>query len=437
MRLRDTIGLLLCTTLLSPGISAASGHDDDNDLKNVVYVQSNNPQPGKNAVLGYVRNPKTGVLTEMPGSPFLTGGTGFLNSSERLGPDDADQQFVVTADNRFLYVVNEGSGTIAGFAIQSNGSLKPVPGSPFPSGGVHPVSIGITDYLLFVVNQGDQLPGGAGGTHKPTYASFLQLGQGTLIPLPEPQPSQVAGSSPTQALISPNGRLLFDANLFENPFNNTGLPPFIPPFSSELHSYYVTPIGILVPAAKTAPPSPIPPFILGLQAHPTQKILYAGFVVASAIGTYTYDDNGHMTFVGTAPGAPNGGLCWIAISPNAKNLYTSDAITDQIDVYSIADPLHPVLTQTVNLAGIKNPANFNVTATLWDTTPFQLQTSPDGAFLYVVNHQETVGGNATGNALHILKIGTGGTLTEIPSSPLVFPASEVPNNAHPLGVAVF
>jgi DNA-binding beta-propeller fold protein YncE len=425
----------VCLAFAAAALLAAAPDDDHDGPKNVVYVHSNNPQPGKNAVLAYTRDPNTGVLTEMAGSPFLTRGAGFLGGLG-LGPDDHDQEIVVTRDHRFLYVVNQGSSTIAGFAIASDGSLTAVPGSPFPSGGIQPASIGIDGFLLIVANRGDQQPGGGGGTHPPTYASFVIFPEGSLIPLPVPQPAQVGGSSPSQALISPSGRFLFDANLFENPFNNMGLPPFFPAFSTELHSYRVNEFGILVPAAQTAPP--FPPFILGLQVHPLQNILYAGFVAASVLATYTYDNNGIMTLVGTTPGAPNGGLCWIAISPNANNLYTADAITDQIDVYSIAaDPLHPTLIQTVNLAGIKNPVNFLLTGTFWDTTPFQLQTSPDGTFLYVVNHEESDPvGNTTGNALHILKIGTGGTLTEIPSSPMVFPLSEVPMNAHPLGVAV-
>ena len=112
-------------------------------------------------------------------------------------------------------------------------------------------------------------------------------------------------------------------------------------------------------------------------------------------------------------------MCWIAISPDSKNLYTSDAITDQIDVYSIAaNPLSPVLVQTLSLAGTKNPANFDVTATFWDTTPFQLKTSPDGKFLFVINHEvSNPVGNTTGDALHVMKIGAGGMLTEVPTSP--------------------
>ena len=79
----------------------------------------------------------------MPGSPFPASGTGFLNAAEVLGPDDNDREIVATPDHRFLYVTNQGSNTVAAFAIQSNGSLQPVPGSPFSSGGIGPCSIGL------------------------------------------------------------------------------------------------------------------------------------------------------------------------------------------------------------------------------------------------------------------------------------------------------
>ena len=66
---------------------------------------------------------------------------------------------MATPDHRFLYVTNEGSNTITGFAVQADGSLKTVPGSPFPSGGVGPGSIGILDGpLMIVANRGDQKP---------------------------------------------------------------------------------------------------------------------------------------------------------------------------------------------------------------------------------------------------------------------------------------
>jgi 6-phosphogluconolactonase (cycloisomerase 2 family) len=442
MNLRTAIALLpIALVSLAP---AVRGDDNVGNLKNIVYVQTNNPLG--NSVLAYRLDPGSGQLTEISGSPFLTGGTGYLNAAEVLGPDDTDQEIVATPDHRFLYVTNEGSNTIAGFAVQSDGSLKAVPGSPFPSGGVEPGSIGIDGPFLIVVNRGNQNPGATTGTQKPTYASFLILPEGSLIQIPVPQPSLVAGSSPTQALIAPGGNLMFDSHLFEYPFTLMGAPPFIPPYASELHSYRIGLFGELTPAAQTAPPSPIPPYILGLQVHPTSPILYAGFVVASLLATYTYDANGNMSFVGVTPSGnaadantPGTGLCWVTISPDAKYLYTSGAITDQIDAYSIAkDPLHPVHLQTVDLNGTKAGVNFPVVGTLYDTTPFQSKVSPDGHFLVVVNHEvSNPGGNATGNTVHVLQIDGSGMLNEVSDSPRYLTGDGVPQTAHPLGVVVF
>ena len=251
----------LATMLLLAPICIASAlmaGDDDDDRKggsnpsNVVYVNSNNP--AHNAILAYRRNPLTGALTEMSGSPFATGGKGFYNNDERLGPDDHDQELVATPDHKYLYAVNQGSATIAAFRIQNDGSLKAVQGSPFPAGGMQPASIGLIDDGLIVANRGDQNPGGGGGTNVPNYAVFRMKGGGALelkskLPL-------MPGSSPTQALVSPNGKLMFDTHLFEVPFNNAGFPPFIPPFSSVLHSYRIGDEGKLTPAGVANLPAP-------------------------------------------------------------------------------------------------------------------------------------------------------------------------------------
>src|SRR5690349_24755108 len=62
------------------------------DGPSVVYIESNNPAAGENAVLAFRRNSATGALKELSSGPFLTGGTGFLNSQGLLGPDDSDRE---------------------------------------------------------------------------------------------------------------------------------------------------------------------------------------------------------------------------------------------------------------------------------------------------------------------------------------------------------
>src|SRR4051812_12544254 len=70
---------------------------------NVVYVESNDPRPGKNSILAYRQNPTTGALTPLAGGPFFTGGKGVENLDEGLGPDDSDQEVIVSKDKRFLF----------------------------------------------------------------------------------------------------------------------------------------------------------------------------------------------------------------------------------------------------------------------------------------------------------------------------------------------
>src|SRR5947209_2560809 len=85
-----------------------------------VYVESNNPGAGQNAVLAFNRS-ADGTLTQI--GTFSTHGTGQLNLPKVVGPDDSSQEVVATPDGRFLYAVNQGSGTVAAFRIERDGSL--------------------------------------------------------------------------------------------------------------------------------------------------------------------------------------------------------------------------------------------------------------------------------------------------------------------------
>jgi hypothetical protein len=83
-----------------------------------------------------------GVLTEISGSPF-SGGTGRNSNNVLLSPDD-----------RFLFVSNNGSNQVSVFSVAANGSLTLVTGSPFATGGITPAGMA-TDAagkFLFVAN---------------------------------------------------------------------------------------------------------------------------------------------------------------------------------------------------------------------------------------------------------------------------------------------
>ena len=98
------------------------------------------------------------------------------------------------------------------FTINKDGSLTPVDGSPYPSGGSNPVSVGLANNdVLVVVNQ-DQDPMHP-GMYLPNYTSFQVSKKGALMPVKNSTISLDLGSSPSQALISPDGKLMFGADL--------------------------------------------------------------------------------------------------------------------------------------------------------------------------------------------------------------------------------
>ncbi|HET9167174.1 MAG TPA: beta-propeller fold lactonase family protein, partial [Candidatus Angelobacter sp.] len=91
------------------------------------YVYVNNQTPS-NSVTAYSVS-SAGVLTNVPGSPFATGGSG--RSVVCYGMD----RMVVTQVNSLLYVANTGNMTISAFHINpATGALTSVAGSPFASG---------------------------------------------------------------------------------------------------------------------------------------------------------------------------------------------------------------------------------------------------------------------------------------------------------------
>ena len=100
-----------------------------------VYVNSNTAR--QNSIDAFDRH-ADGMLTSMPGSPFATGGAG---TGEVIGSQDAVR---ITPDGRYLLAVAAGSNEISVLRIEDDGALTPVEGSPFPSGGLVPVSIALT-----------------------------------------------------------------------------------------------------------------------------------------------------------------------------------------------------------------------------------------------------------------------------------------------------
>ena len=115
------------------------------DVVGQVYVNDNTA--GVNTVAGFDRH-GDGSLSPLPGSPFQVGGAG-------TGKGTASQGALqLSADGQFLLAVDAGSNQISVLRIERDGSLDPADDSPVSSGGVNPVSIAVSGKLVYVANQG-------------------------------------------------------------------------------------------------------------------------------------------------------------------------------------------------------------------------------------------------------------------------------------------
>jgi len=246
-RRRTGAAALLALTVALPGLAAAQGEPSsdagDHAGRNghVLYVESNVTQAGQNSILAYRIDPD-GSLRPLIGSPFLTGGTGYYDSSFKLGPFDNDQNVILNGARSILYAVNGGSNTIAALRLDRDGRPTPLPGSPFAAGGSTPVSLGLhRDTLVAVDSAEDPAQATAdGGKPRLPKVSVSRVGfDGRLALEPYASLTLPTGSNPTQALTTSTGSFVFSAEF---------------PGGGNLLSFYQTPDGRLIPADKVALP---------------------------------------------------------------------------------------------------------------------------------------------------------------------------------------
>ena len=406
---------------------------------NIIYVVSNDPVENGNSILAYKRD-QDGNLTPLSGSPFLTSGKGYATKEKEyglphFGPFDLDQNIIFNQEKTRLFATNGGSDSIAVFDIQSDGTLKAVPGSPFPSGGKNPVSLGLAGDKLYVVNKNED-PGRDMTKTKPNYTGFRVNPNGTLIPIPNSTIELATASrSPTQALIVKE-RFIFDGDFGRFPLASRvamwgeDLKKDTP---SMIRSFRIKPNGTL----EQNPPTPAPPgafdggldvdndgepdpLMFGLQKHPTKQLIYVSMVSGARMAVFSYDDRGKLSLENIVT---NKGqlICWIKINKKGTRAYTTNNGDNTVSVYDLTDPINPKEIQTLKLKG--------------NGHPYQLDLDSKESFMYIVKHRtfpETPIGK--GNELDVLKIKEDGTLEEVSSSPIKLPVRD-DLLARPQGVA--
>jgi 6-phosphogluconolactonase (cycloisomerase 2 family) len=352
---------------------AALAHGFGSPVIGHVYTDGNNA--GANTVAVFDRH-IDGSLTANPGSPYPAGGVG-------LGTGLGSQGAVQTADGgRYVLAADAGSNQISVLRAGWNGSLTPVPGSPFSSGGVEPNSIAVHNNLVYVSNAGNGGPG--------DYAGFYLSPWGGLIPITNSTVSIPAGSGPGVVLFNNNGTKLIGTLV------NT----------SQINSFTVGWNGRLT----AAPGSPFAGQGLGAfgsafsTTNPSQLFVSnphngAGLGTVSA---FNDSFNGVLTSIGASPFADQQTApCWVAVTPDGRYLYAVNTASGTVSEYTIGfdGSLTLIGSTTVSSAG-------GVGAT--DAT-----VSADGRDLYVnESAAHTVASFSINN----------GQLTELTSSPTALPA---------------
>ncbi len=392
-----------------PATGATQGRTRRVPLSGTVYVESNSTAPDSNEILAF--RYRDGVLSGRGVRRYPTGGSGSHDLSNS-GVLDADQEIITNPRRTLLFAVNSSSDTIAVFHIHAGGGLTPVAGSPFPSNGKAPSSVGLAGSTLIVANKAQD--GVRNLTSSPAnYTSFHVRGNGSLGP-PISSIDVPPDSSPLQAYITPDRRVLItseETGVFRAFRIGPGGTLTEGPDSPLRLAKAVFPGGHRVPNVWPA----------GLASDPSRKILYAQVANLDRTIVYRWNDDARLTFVRAIPNPGSSLPCWTHVNAAGTRMYSGNAGSDNLTVFDISqNPTDPRAIQSVPLNAPGNPWNF--------------QIDPTGHVIFLLDmravRQIPAG---KGNQLHALRIGPNGLLTEERSSPVKIP---VPVGTNPIGLAI-
>ena len=378
---RTTLRVGLGVALAAAALATAANAPaaPPSDVVGHLYVNDNTT--GINTVAGFDRH-SDGTLTPLPGSPFAAGGTGTGHGLASQG------SLQLSADGRYLLAVDAGSNQISVLRIKPDGALQIA--DIASSNGSNPVSIAVQDDLVYVANAAADAPNYTGFTLNA--GGHLRALAGSTVPLP-------AGSQPGDVLFSGDGGKLVGTRVA----------------TSLIDSFTVGTDGLLSPA----PGSPFGaqgqgPF--GSEFRPTNP---AQLYVSNAhdgpgngtVSAFLDAADGTLSPIGASPfpdhqTAP----CWVEISHDGQYLFAVNTAVSTISSYAIAADGSLTLIGSTTL---KSPAG---------RVPEDARLSPDGSTLWVV---DTGADAVSGFSV------AGGALTELPSSP-----TSAPPGATPAGIVV-
>jgi 6-phosphogluconolactonase (cycloisomerase 2 family) len=298
-----------------------------------------------NSISAFARH-ADGTLTPLAGSPFPSGGAG---TGSGLASQGALQ---TSSDGRYLIAVDAGSNQLSVLRVGRDGSLRLVRGGVVGSGGDEPVSVAEHDGLVYVANAG------VGASN---YTGFILGRGGHLHPLAGSAIVLPPGSQPGDVLFNSTGSNLVGMRIA----------------SSLIDSFSVGGDGRLTPA----PQSPFAaqgPGPFGSEFRPTDpsQLFVSNAHGGSGNGTvsaFSVSGDGTLSSIGASPfpdeqTAP----CWVEISHDGSFLFTVNTASGSISRYTIS------ADGTLSLLG-STPVSGQAGVGAVDA-----RLSPDGSDLYVV-----------------------------------------------------
>lgn len=398
-----------------------------------LYIQTNDIREGQNAVFGYVRK-GDGALIPLPGNPFYTGGTGINNDTHgKLGPHDNDTPLIVSPDGKRLFTVNTHSNTVAVFDILPDGSLRHVKGSPFSSQGVAPNSLALSGTTLLVSNRNEDYHQIAAlrGAEKASYVSFAIEQNGELrfvskVDVENSQkPTQVYSPSACPGLAFGND---FQVDVdFDGEGTRSFLAGLQPSVQGQLHVFQVGRDSRITERGRVQLPETnagykykgmdgVPSMPLGIWAHPTEPLLYVGFVTRNELGVYRFTRDGEMTFLESVENSGQD-ICWLLSNKKGTRLYTvnnlprsdKDDKAATVSTYDISGE-HAIKPVEISRLQLPYPGEWFMNNRMFSqpgSTAFQCALNPEETLLYVICqriNQTAENKSKEGNILHSLQL---------------------------------
>jgi len=348
------------TAFLAGGDVAAQGPR----THGAVYVMTN--AVGGNAVLVYDRL-ANGVL--LPGGSYATGG---LGSGDSLGNQSG---LVLSGDDRFLYVVNAGSNEISAFEIRPDG-LELI--DRVFSGGARPISVTVSQRLLYVLHAGGQ----AGGAD--SIDGFTITPDGHLFPIPgSSRPLSGLSTRPAQIGFTPDGGVLVVTEKATN---------LIDTFVLDREGRATGP-QVFASAGLT-------PFGFGFGKRGQLIVSEAGGGAdGSTVSSYRVDDDGSLHLVSGAVPTTETAACWISVTNDGRFAYSTNGGSGTVSGFRVG--FDGMLT-LLDADGVT--ANTGA-----GSVPLDMDLSDNGRFLYTLN-------SGTGT-IGAFRVNADGSLLAVPFAP--------------------